>query len=415
MKRAYIFNTGCIRRALDSTRIYDYLTKNGWGFTNNLSSADVAIISTCGAVKDDEELSLEALKYVARKKSKATKVIITGCLPKLNPDSIREINGLGNFDFVPTGDLDKFDSVLNSEVKLEEIPDANLVTNEQGLFDYVLGYRLFRHSRFQNLYTRLSTNKRFVKSVVYLSDATNNIRDKLHLKSRKKIVPYYNLRIAEGCVFTCSFCCIRFATGRLKSKPMEQIVQEFKAGLRNGHKVFQLINEDTGCYGLDIGTTFSALLRELLKVEGDYQLLFIDFGGYWLVKYYDELLPLFLNNPDKIRELYVSLQSGSSKILKAMKRPENGKEVRAKLKELKKKIPHLTLRTTVIIGFPGETDEDFMETIKAIKEVDFSVVELNKYSDRPGTASSMMQDKVPQDIIDRRTEEIRKLLSNTGI
>ena len=98
-----------------------------------------------------------------------------------------------------------------------------------------------------------------------------------------------------------------------------------------------------------------------------------------------------------------------------MNRPENGEEVRAKLKELKKIIPHLTLRTTVIIGFPGETEEDFQKTVEAIKEIDFSVVELNKYSDRPGTASSMMQDKIPQDIIDRRTEEIRKLLSNTGI
>ena len=105
---------------------------------------------------------------------------------------------MGNLEFVPTGDLDKFDSVLNSEVKLEEIQDANLVTNEQGLFDYVLGYRLFRHSRFQNLYTKLSTNKRFVKSVVHLSEATNNIKDRLNLKSHKKIVPYYNIRIAEG-------------------------------------------------------------------------------------------------------------------------------------------------------------------------------------------------------------------------
>ena len=98
-----------------------------------------------------------------------------------------------------------------------------------------------------------------------------------------------------------------------------------------------------------------------------------------------------------------------------MKRPEKSELVRAKLKELKKNLPNLILRTTVIIGFPGETEEDFQKTIEAVTEIDFSVVELNKYSDRPGMASSMMQDKIPQDIIDRRTEEIRKLLSNTGI
>ena len=414
-KRAYIFNTGCIRRALDSTRIHDYLVKNNWLLTNNLAAADVAIVSTCGAVKDDEVLSLDALRYVARKKSDTTKVIITGCLPKINPESIRQIPGLDAYEFVPTGDLDKFDSVLNAEVKFEDIPDANLVTNDQGLFDYVLGYRLFRHSRFQGLYKKLSTNKRFVRSVVCLSEAVNNVKSKLHLGTHKKIVPYYNLRIAEGCLFNCSFCCIRFATGKLRSRPIEQIVQEFKTGLSNGYKVFQLICEDTGCYGIDIGTTVPELLRSLFAVEGDYQLLIIDFGGYWLVKYYDELLPLFMNNSDKIREMYVSLQSGSQKILKAMKRPEKGEEVRAKLKDLKKKIPHLTLRTTVIVGFPGETEEDFQMTVKAVKEIDFSVVELNKYSDRPGTAASKMQNKVPQEIIDRRTLEIEKQLSNTGI
>jgi len=406
MKRAYLFNTGCIRRALDSTRICDYLTKNGWGFTNNLASADIAIVSTCGAVKDDEDLSLSALKNVVQKKAKTTKLVVTGCLPKLNPERIREISGLDNFEFIPTGDLDRFDSILNSDVKMKDIADANLVTNEQGLFDFILGYRLFRHSVFHNLYKKFGTNRTFVKGVVTTLETINAMKSKLHLKARRKTVPYYNLRIAEGCLFACSFCCIRFATGKLKSKPIDEILQEFKTGLQDEHKVFQLVCEDVGCYGIDIGTTFPVLLKGLLKVEGDYQLLLIDFGGYWLVKYYDELLPLFMNNPSKIRELYVSLQSGSQKILRAMNRPENGEEVRAKLKELKKKLPHLTLRTTVIIGFPGETEEDFLQTVEAIKEVDFSVVELNKYCDRPGTASSQMKDKIPQEIIDRRTTAI---------
>jgi len=82
------------------------------------------------------------------------------------------------------------------------------------------------------------------------------MKDKLGFKHREKFVPYYNIRIAEGCLFCCSYCCIRFATGRLKSKPIDHILEEFKIGLREGHKIFQLVCEDVGCYGLDIGTTF---------------------------------------------------------------------------------------------------------------------------------------------------------------
>jgi len=406
VKRAYIFNTGCIRRALDSTRIYTYLLENGWAFTNNITAADLIVISTCGAVNKTEELSLIALSNIARKKSPSAKFIITGCLPKIDPEKIREIRDLGDFEFIPTRDLDKFDTVLNSTVKFEEIPDPNIVNNEAGLLDYILAYRLFRHSFFLKLYKRMSTNRYFLKSAITLSTNLNLIKSKLGLEDRHEIVPYYNIRIAEGCAFACSYCSIKFATGRLKSKPIDQIVAEFKAGLAKGHKYFQLVCEDTGSYGLDIGTTMPALLKRLFAIEGDYQLILIDFGGYWLVKYYDELLPLFRQNPDKIRELYVSIQSGSDKILKAMRRPEKSADVRAALKELKENLPHLILRTTVIIGFPGETEEDFRKTIAAVREIDFSAVELNKYEDRPGTVSSRMPDKIPAEIIERRHAEL---------
>ncbi|OHB62919.1 MAG: hypothetical protein A2Y76_11560 [Planctomycetes bacterium RBG_13_60_9] len=150
------------------------------------------------------------------------------------------------------------------------------------------------------------------------------------------------------------------------------------------------------------------LLKALLEVDEDYQLVIIDFGGYWLVKYYDELLPLFMSHGRRIKELYVALQSGSERILRAMNRPEAGKEVLSRLKELRQKIPHLTLRTTVIVGFPGETEDDFRQTVEAVREVDFSAVEICKYSDRPGTAASAMQGKVSQEVIDRRVKELSR-------
>ena len=143
MKRAYIFNTGCIRRALDSTRIYNYLMKNGWAFTNNMSNADLVIIGTCGTIKKNEDLSLIAIKKITKKISKSARVVVFGCLPNINPD---KIDALGKFTLVPTREIDKFDTILNSKVKFKEIPDVNMVTNEADMLDYVLAYRLFRNS-----------------------------------------------------------------------------------------------------------------------------------------------------------------------------------------------------------------------------------------------------------------------------
>jgi len=408
LKRAFVLNTGCIRRALDTTKIYHYLMANGWSFTNNISAAHLVIVTTCSAVGRSEELSVIALKKVARNISKDTKLIIAGCLPKVNPDKIRSVPGLGPFEFVPTRSLEKFDSVLNSTVKFDDLPDANMVTNELGLMDYVLAYRLFRNSAFVGLYKKLSPSHLFLRSIIYLSESLNKLKQNVGLPAREKIVPYYNIRIAEGCAFACSFCCIRFATGRVSSKPIDEIEQEFKRGVAQGHRIIQLVCEDVGCYGIDIKKTFPQLLRRLLSVEGDYQIVMIDFGGYWLVKYYDELRELFLMHPEKIRELYVAIQSGSNNILKSMKRPERIEDVKYKLRELKREMPHLILRTTVIIGFPGESEEDFRETIQAIREIDFAAVELNRYEDRPGTVSSMKENKVPPEVIERRIKEIRQ-------
>ena len=406
MKKAYIFSTGCIRIALEITKILNYLQSNGWILTKSISSADLIVISTCGAVDKTEKLSLAAIRKITRRSSPSAKVIITGCLPKINPEKIREI---GDFTFIPTRNMDQFDEVLNSKVKFESIPDANLLTEQASILDYILAYRLFRNSFYLKLFRELSINRGFLKFSVSLSHTINFIKNILSLTDRKKIVPYYNISIAKGCLGNCAYCAIKFATGRLKSKPIDQILEEFKTGLKAGHKIFQLVNEDTGCYGLDIDTTMPQLLGRILAIEGDYKLVLIDFNPQWIIKYYDELLPLFLDHRCKISELFVSLQSGSNRILKAMNRNYEIEDIKNKLIDLKKQIPEIILRTTVIIGFPGETEEDFEMTKKVVQEIGFSEVELNKYEDRPRTASSMMQDKNSQEIIDRRYREIKKV------
>ncbi len=411
-KRAYIFNTGCIRRALDMTKMHEYLLRNDWLLVDDVSSADIIIISTCGVIKRQERLSVAAIRDITKKKRlPSAKVFITGCLTKIDPGKIQE---LGDFTLISTRDLDQFDEVLNSRVEFESVPDANVLTDQGGILDYVLAYRFLKNSFFLKVFRCLSTNKKFLRFCVFVNRNVNSIKYRLGLNSRKKIVPYYNIRIAHGCLCACTFCATRFATGKLKSKPEDRIIEEFKNGLRAGYKIFQLVNEDTGCYGMDIGTTFSNLLRRILAIEGDYQLILIDFNPQWIVKYYDELLPIFLKHRGKVRELFVSLQSGSDRILKAMGRSYDIETVKNMLIDLRKQVPEIILRTTALIGFPGETEEDFEMTKKAIQEVGFSEVEIDKYEDRPGTSSSMMKDKIPQEIIDKRGSELRKALGSAA-
>jgi len=393
------------------TKMHEYLLRNDWSLVDDVSSADIIIISTCGVVKRQERLSLAAIRDITKKRLPSAKVFITGCLTKIDPGKIREF---GDFTLISTRDLDQFDEVLNSRVEFESVPDANVLTDQAGILDYVLAYRFLRNSFFLKVFRCLSTNKKFLRFCVFVNHNVNSIKYRLGSTSRKKIVPYYNIRIAHGCLCACTFCATRFATGKLKSKPEDQIIEEFINGLRTGYKIFQLVNEDTGCYGMDIGTTFPNLLRRILAIEGDYQLILIDFNPQWIVKYYDELLSIFLEHRGKVKELFVSLQSGSDRILKAMGRSYDIETVKNMLIDLRKQVPEIMLRTTALIGFPGETEEDFEMTKKAVQGVGFSEVEIDKYEDRPGTSSSMMKDKIPQEIIDRRGSELRKALGSAA-
>ena len=407
MKTFFIFNTGCIRRGLDSIRIYNYLIRNGWIFTRDIPSANLIIVTTCGAVQEKEEGSLNAIKKIMKRKSKSSRMIITGCLTKINPEKILKLN---NFELVPTRSYNNLDKLLNSKIKFKSIPESNTITDNTDILNYVLAYRLFRNSGFWiNIFNRYSLSRSFLKFSILLSNIINFIESSVRFTKPQKIVPYHNISIAEGCKGDCAFCAIRFATGALRSKPVDEIVEELKQGLRGGYKYIQLVSEDTGCYGIDIGTTMPALLKNIFEVEGDYKLIIIDFNPRWIVKYWEELLPILINNQDRIREIFIPLQSGSDKVLDLMKRHYTMTEVKPLLLELNKKLPKVRLRTTMMIGFPGETEEDFYKSKDLVKEVNFYEVALNKYEDRPGTASCNYEHKLSQKTINRRTNELAKL------
>lgn len=403
-EKFFIFNTGCIRRGLDSIRIYNYLISNGWHFTKDIPSADLIVVTTCGAVQEKEVGSLNAIKKIVKKKSKSSRMIVTGCLPKINPEKIYE---LGDFEFVPTRNYNNFDKILNSKVKFSSIPESTTITDNTDILNYVLAYRFFRNSGFWiNIFNKFSLHRSFLKLSIFLSEVNNFFGSIIKFRKPQKIVPYYNISIAEGCKGDCAFCAIRFATGALKSKPIDAIIEELKRGLNKGYKYIQLVSEDVGCYGIDIGTTMPTLLKNIFKVDGDYKLIIIDFSPRWIVKYWDELLPILVENQEKIREIFIPVQSGSDKILNLMRRHYTMTEVKPKLLELNKKLQKVRLRTTMMIGFPGETEEDFKKSKELVRDVNFFEVTLNKYEDRPNTASCEYENKVPKKIIDKRTKEL---------
>lgn len=401
-KRFYIFSAGCIRRGLDTIHMQRYLQVNGWELTSRMRRADLIIVATCGVVKLNELNSLRGIEEAVRKKYASARIVVTGCLPAINPDAVKK---LGNFIVIPTKQDERLDEIIDAKIPYREVGAPDSITDNPDIVNYLVARSFCRRSRlYKKLFHRFSMNSRFLAASVSINKVIEIIRSGLRGASRRSVVPYFSIKIGDGCMSDCTFCATKFATGRLRSRPKNDILRDFRVGLEKGYKVFQLICEDTGCYGLDVGSSLTDLLKTMFAIDGDYQVVIIDCCPQWLIEQYDTLMPVLVTHQDKIKELFVPVQSGSDHILQRMKRKYTTQQVTTVLKELNERAPGIALRTSLLVGFPGETEEHFKETVLFLQRIKFAEITVNRYEDRPNTESSAMTDKVPQETIEVRAK-----------
>jgi len=383
-KRFFILSTGrCYNRDLDTENIINYLKLNGYSFVSDMSRADYIYITTCAVSKEAEDLAIKSIKKVLKMKNKNSKIIVGGCLPKINKKRLL------NFDNVCTispRTIDKLDSILNAKIQFKKIKDSNLLKEKDLKF----------LDRFRIYLQDSKINKEFFRGLIYqVPFVIKNFGYKLNLSPTNKL---YFIKISRGCKGNCSYCSIKFAIGKLKSKPIKRVIDEFERGLREGYKNFMLLSEDAGSYGLDSNTNIVELLRNIFDHKDDYSIRILSLNPDALIRYFDELLPLIENNHKKINFICVPLQSGSDRILRLMKRPYNIKQVENCLSALKIALKNGELRTHIMVGFPGETKEDFQKTMQLIKKIRFDGMGVFTYSDRPNTEASKMKNKIPERI-----------------
>ena len=375
MKTYFLASAGCPRRAVDSQKIADYLEANNLVYTQDFKQADLIVVSTCAALKSREDLSKTAVSWYQKQKHENAKIVVAGCLGKINPEVKKEFKDLA---FISPREIDTLDDLIAAKVPFKDIPDPNQIGS----------FPLFPDKP-----------ERQAKG--------NRLNKRLDLVYEKKDL--FTLRVATGCLGNCSYCAVKFAVGKLESKPLEAIVKEFKSGLDQGFKHFVLIAGDVGCYGVDIGISAAELLSALFAVEGSYKIIIKEFNAQWIVKYFQDLLKIFKENYEKIDYIVVPVQSASNRMLRMMKRPYTIEDVKKYLKIIKTQVPALQISTHIMVGFPGETEEDFQESVEFIKEYEFPFVDIYAYDDRPNTEASRMADKIPQEIIDQRVDTVKKV------
>ncbi len=376
MKTFYLCALGCPRRGIDSQKIYNYLQANGYRFSEDYQNVDLIVISTCAFVQERENQSVQAIEYYREQRRDDAAMVVSGCLSKISPQTIEKYHDIA---FLSPRELDSFDDIIGARTPFRDIPDPNQV---------------FSHPIFPD----------FTPKAEKKAQTRQNVR--LDLEYEKEDM--FTIRLARGCLGNCSYCAIKFAAGSLESKSVAEIVGEFKNGLAEGYRTFTLVAGDTGCYGIDIGTTVVELLAAIFEIPGSYRLILKEFNAQWLIKYRNGLESLLKDNEDKIDYIIVPVQSASDKILQRMKRPYQIEKVKDCLRSMKEKIPGLRITTHIMAGFPGETESDFQQSLDFIKEFRFPYVDIYGYENRPRTEASRLDDQLSQEVIDRRVKLLRQ-------
>jgi len=374
----YIEHMGCARRALDANKFAHYFVVNGLTVTKNPKQADYILFITCAFRRIEEDYAIIRIRELNRYKAR---LIVGGCLQGVNEKRLyQNFTGLT----FPVSDNEHIDELFpDFKIKFSQIPDSNFVypkSKFRVLLQYFFAIRL---------------------DFSYLK------RLKICWEKRASGHCHY-LRISWGCADQhCTYCLIWRAVGKLKSKPVEVCFTEFKKLLENGHKNIILVADNLGIYGLDINRTLPDLLTKLLEIDGDYNIHLEEFHPFWLIKYLDRLISLLLR--DKIRSIICPIQSGNDRILQLMNRGHNKFQLKDALQKIKKIYPKLKLHTTIIVGFPSESELEFEETLDFTQEIGFELVYIFGYSKNPYiTNPVIIKQEVPEEIIKIRVNKAIK-------
>lgn len=351
---------GCSKNQVDAERLLALIVHDGFELSVDPAACDVVIINTCGFIEDAKRESIETiLEFCQLKKSGHVKVIVvTGCLAERYRDEL-----------------------------VREIPEADVVLGIGRNFDIAAAVR---------------------KALKGEKVAEYGEKEDLALGGDRVLTtPNYSvyLKIAEGCDNKCSYCAIPLIRGGFRSRPMEDVLAEARQLAANGAKELNLIAQDTTRYGQDLygELKLAELLRELCKING-FRWIRILYG--YPERVTDELLQVMATEPKIVKYIDLPLQHANGRVLKAMNRVGDYASMVALMKHIREKVPGIALRTTLIAGFPGETEEEFEELCRFVQEVRFERLGCFAYSVEEDTPAAEMDGQLDEETKRHRAEVV---------
>jgi ribosomal protein S12 methylthiotransferase len=359
---------GCPKNLVDSERMLGKLAQEGYNLTPDADGADVVVINTCGFIEPARQESLGVIREMLalKEQGRVGAVVVAGCLAERKKDDL-----------------------------LQEVPGVDHIVG-------VFGREEIAQVLDRTLYQRRQEEQRslFRPAPVRALEDT----------ARLRITPrhYAYLKISEGCDRLCTFCAIPGMRGKHVTKPIEEVLREARELADDGVRELIVVAQDTTYYGLDLygRVRLAELLRQLNDVDG---LEWIRILYAYPIHFTDELIETLAQTPKIVPYLDLPLQHINDRMLKRMQRRVNRAETEELLARLRQAIPSLTLRTTFIVGFPGETESEFEELCDFVRQARFERAGVFPYSLEPGTPAARLPDHLPEEVRQQRRERLMEI------
>lgn len=361
MNSVALYTLGCKLNFAETSAIGQKFIEKGFDVHDFNDAADVYVINTCTVTDNADKECRQIVRRALRKNPNAF-VAVIGCYAQLRPEEISKIEGV---DLI-LGSIEKFD-ILNYVGSLAKNDTAMIFADqlEKDTESFGLAYSTEADSRTRAFF-----------------------------------------KIQDGCDYPCTYCTIPMARGGSRSLKPDEAVSQFKDLVKQGYKEIILTGVNTGDYGRYIGTSLYELLNRFLETEGEYRIRISSIEPNLLT---DEIIELTKKHPKMCNHFHIPLQSGSPKILKLMKRRYSGEYYYKLIHKVHELIPNVGIGVDVIVGFPGETDDDFQHTYDFLKALPISYLHVFTYSERPDTPANKMPDTVPVHIRKKRNAMLRVL------
>lgn len=367
MKAGFI-SLGCSKNLIDTEVMLGILRENNFELTNEPAEADVLIVNTCAFIQSAKEESINTILTMAGykdiKQGKCQALIVAGCLGQRYKQEL-----------------------------LDELPEA----------DAIVGTGAW-HRIMEAVEEALKGNR------VVIDGENNTIYDAACPRIPTTPAHTAYIKIAEGCNNRCAFCAIPLIRGKYRSRKIEDICTEARNLAAKGVKEIVLIAQDTTNYGHDIygKPSLVELLKEIVKVDGIKWIRTL----YSYPRFFsDELIELIASEEKLVKYVDIPLQHANNTILRNMHRPDTKEQIEVLLKKLRERIPGVVVRSTFIVGFPGETDEQFEELYHFFEEQRFDHAGIFTYSQEEDTAAASMPDQIPQEVMEERYHQLKALQS----